>query len=607
VIPAFIRRAEPDQVEHLMQITPVVAAGATLGALFVWMRFASAVEGASIDAWFAGFALISAARIAASVCFLKRRPATSRYRLWLVWASVGALAHASCWIVFAILVTQPGNAAAETILHVVVAAIAMGATMHLAGFYSLLVTYVLFTLVPLILRDLHIGGAEHLTLAGLCVIIALYSLLTSGGHARALAQMLAQRRQNAALILALKKENKAAIEARELAEQANASKVRLFAAANHDLRQPLHAAALLAASLTRARSLDDVRPVAQRIGSCIDSLGDLVDAMLELSQLDSGAVKPQIDRFEIGGLIGQVIAANEPQASAKGLALRADQTPVWVKSDRKMVLRVLSNLVNNAVRYTRAGQVQVGLREEGDSVVVSVRDTGPGIPADKLPRIFEEFYQADNPARDRQRGLGLGLATSQRISDNLGLGLTVRSELGVGSEFSFVLPVNRVQEGQSPETEAIELVEGFSARRVLVVEDDTESREAVELVLLRCGCDLSVQTATDFKEALRQVEQGFVPELILTDQRLGARMDGLTLIRVLRERLGRPVPAILMTGDATTNTVRRDDHGKTVVLRKPIKAVQLRSILEGAFESALRSPARGWSEEPQQHRRAVGA
>ena len=173
----------------------------------------------------------------------------------------------------------------------------------------------------------------------------------------------------------------------------------------------------------------------------------------------------------------------------------------------------------------------------------------------------------------------------------------------MGSEFSFVLPVSRVQASQRPETEAIDLVEGFPARCVLVVEDDTESREAVELALLRCGCALRVQTAQDADQALRLVEQGFVPDLILTDLRLGTPMDGLGLIRALRDRLGWSVPAILMTGDATANALRRDDHGETVVLRKPIKAVQLRSILEGVASPATRAR----TEEAKQHLHAARA
>lgn len=566
-----------------MQITLVVAPGATLGAFFVWMNFAHGPAAGAIHGWFAAFFLIACARIAASVYFRRRRPPLAHYQAWLIWACASSLAHAACWIAFAVLVPHPGNPAAETILHVVVAATAMGATMHLASFYALLVAYVVFTLAPLIFRDLYIGGAEHLTLAALGVAIAIYSLISSGGHARALAQMLAQRRQNASLILALKNENKAAIEARELAERANASKARLFAAANHDLRQPLHAASLLTMSLTHARSLDDVAPVAQRIGMCVDSLGDLVDAMLELSQLDSGAVTPQIKPFDLGVLIDEVFNSNEPQATAKGLSLQSDNDRFWVLSDRKMVLRVLSNLVNNAVRYTRHGTVHVRLSMEAQRVRVSVVDTGPGISPEELPRVFEEFYQVGNTARDRKHGLGLGLATSRRISDSLDLDLVVRSTIGVGSEFSFSLPIvekpSLVPLTQHPDRPG----EEFRDRRVLLVEDDDESREALQMALLRFCTGLEIAATRNAEDALQRLSSGFVPDLIVTDLRLGSRMDGAELIQAIRSTLGRPVPAILVSGDVAANSVQRDEHGDTVVLKKPIKAVQLRSILDGVF------------------------
>ncbi len=590
MIPNFIRHAEADQVEHLMQITLVVAPGATLGAFFVWMNFAEGLAATALNGWFAAFLVIACARIAASLHFRRRRPPLDRYHGWLIWACSSALAHAACWVAFALLVPRPGDAAAETILHVVVAATAMGATMHLASFYGLLAAYVVLTLVPLILRDLYIGGAEHLTLAALGAAIASYSLISSGGHARALSQMLAQRRENALLILALKNENKAAIEAREQAERANASKARLFAAANHDLRQPLYAAGLLAMSLTQARSLAEVAPVAQRIGTCIDSLGDLVDAMLELSQLDSGAVTPQIQPFNLNDLIHEVVNANEPQASAKGLELRSDVLPLWVRSDRKMVLRVLSNLVNNAVRYTRSGSVQIRLVTANARVRLSVVDTGQGIAQQEVPRVFEAFYQVGNAARDRKQGLGLGLATSRRISDLLDLDLGVTSTVGEGSEFHFFLPVIEEPSADAPMAWAHHTHGAPEARRVLVVEDDDESREALELALLRFCAALEVETARGAEEALGCLARGFEPDLIVTDLRLGARMDGKELIGALRSALGRPIPAILVSGDVETNGVQHGERGDTVVLKKPIKGVQLRSILEGAFRSTTRPP-----------------
>lgn len=590
MIPAFIKHAEGDQVEHLMQITLVVAPGATLGAFFVWMNFAEGLAAAALHWWFAAFFMIACARVAASLHFRRRPSSLVNYQAWLIWACMSSLAHAACWVAFAFLIPQPGDPAAETILHVVVAATAMGATMHLASFYGLLAAYVVLTLVPLILRDLYIGGAEHLTLAALGAAIASYSLISSGGHARALSQMFAQRRENASLILALKNENKAAIEAREQAERANASKARLFAAANHDLRQPLYAASLLAMSLTQARSLAEVAPVAQRIGTCIDSLGDLVDAMLELSQLDSGAVTPQIQPFKLNELIHEVVNANEPQASAKGLELRSDALQIWVRSDRKMVLRVFSNLVNNAVRYTQSGWVQIRLVMANSRVRLSVIDTGPGIAPQEAPRVFEAFYQVGNAARDRKQGLGLGLATSRRISDLLDLDLGVTSTVGEGSEFHFFLPVIEEPSADAPMAWTHHTHGAPEVRRVLLVEDDDESREALELALLRFCAALDVETARDGEQALACISGGFVPDLIVTDLRLRTRMDGRELIGALRSTLDRPIPAILVSGDVETNGVQRGERGDTVVLKKPIKGVQLRSILEGAFHSATCHP-----------------
>lgn len=604
MIPAFIRRAEADQVEHLVRITPLVAAGATLGAWFVWVHVADDEAATTLNAWFGAFVAISMARVMITLVLWRQLPSQASQPAWLIGLFFGSLAHATCWLVLATLLPGPGDAAAETIVHVVVAAMAMGATMHLASFYPLLVIYVLLVQLPLVVRDLQIGGSEHLTLALMGLMIAAYSLLSSGGQARALAKMLAQRRQHAALILALEKENRAAIEARVQAERANASKLRLFAAVNHDLRQPLHAASLINGSLIHARSIEEVQPLARRIGTCIDSLGELVDAMLDLSQFDGDRIQPEISRFALTDLMEEVVIANEPQAIAKGLALCADVTPCWVQSDRKMVLRVLSNLVGNAVRYTAVGEVRLRVDARADRVTLSVCDSGPGIPSQELPRIFDEFYQLGNPGRARQQGLGLGLATSRRISDRLGLGLSVRSRVGEGSTFSFTLPVIEAATPAKDHRSGECAVPRSGVRRVLVVEDDDASREALVLTLQRFGAGLDIVAVNSAADALVRVEGGFVPDLVITDLRLGPGPDGMALIGEVRQRLGYPVSAVVVSGDVVGNAVLRGGPEGVVLLRKPIKGAHLRSLLESDLSRMIQN-GDGPSAGAQQHDRIL--
>ena len=409
-------------LDELMRATPLVAVGSFIGSLFVGLQFLEDNRSPGTLAWLLASAAIALARVGYALAYNRwfRVWPGLRLRRWVRTAHVLMVTNAAVWSLASVVHLQPGDQTAEVLLHVVLCAIAMGATQHLAGYYALLRLFVVMTLLPLILRDLWIGDPGHVVLAILCSIVLLYSLAISANHARAIAELFQQRRRNAELIEALRQENQAKDAARHMAEQANAARTRLFAAANHDLRQPLQAIGLLAQSLKQTHPDATVQQGAERIQTCVDSLGDLVDGMLELAQFDASVMQPRLQAFSLSELLVETLGAHRPLAEDKGLALHCDATDAWVVSDRRMVLRLLNNLLSNAVRYTPVGSVSVTLQVAGTRLQVRIADTGIGIADDQRARIFEDFYQVANAARDRRLGLGLGLASARRIISSSG-------------------------------------------------------------------------------------------------------------------------------------------------------------------------------------------
>ncbi len=246
--------------------------------------------------------------------------------------------------------------------------------------------------------------------------------------------MLAERRRHVALGRAL-----AELEvARAEAAGALAAKGRFLAAASHDLRQPLQSLGLYLHMMVEQRG--ERGPVEQAAEQAYAATARLVDAMFDAAALESGRAKPVLSRFDVGALVERIAAESKAEAAERGLALRARACHVEVQTDQVMLERILRNLVNNAVKYTVSGGILLACRVAGDTVRIKVADSGPGIPADKLDLIFEDFYQIENPQRDPRKGLGLGLATVSRLARVLGYRLDVRSRPGLGSTFVVIVP-----------------------------------------------------------------------------------------------------------------------------------------------------------------------
>lgn len=368
--------------------------------------------------------------------------------------------------------------------------------------------------------------------------------------------------------------------ARELADRANQGKSRFLATASHDLRQPLQTLALLNGSLRRMVTDPDALEAVAQQELAIGAMSRLLNALLDISKLESGAIKPEPADFRVAALFDELRNEFAGLAAKKGLELQIRPSADCVHSDPSLVEQILRNLLSNAIKYTRHGRVMMQcLSLQGKLVRIEVLDTGIGIPKDQLPYIYDEFYQVGVPTNSTRDGYGLGLSIVQRLVKLLKLGFDVRSEVGKGSTFALVLPA-ALQNPASEQTAASEQTGGkpqASKTHIILVEDDVGVRDATHMLLKVEGYRVTPVSA--LADAQRIASMDGTIDLVLTDYHLGSGETGTQVIASMRELLGRPVKAVLMTGD--TSSAMRDlplDSGVRIA-SKPIKADELLALI----------------------------
>jgi len=370
--------------------------------------------------------------------------------------------------------------------------------------------------------------------------------------------------------------NEELAQAQMLAEEANLGKTRFLAAAGHDILQPLNAARLYCSSLIERAGKGAVGDAAINIESSLESVETILGAVLDISRLDAGAMKPAETVFRLDGLLRQIGTDFQPMAAAKQLELVIVPSSLTVETDRNLLRRLVQNLVSNAIKYTRSGRILVGVRRRGELAEIQVFDTGIGIPVDKLNTVFREFTRLDEGAREAQ-GLGLGLSIVDRIARVLRLEIQIDSGRGKGTRFSVILPVTEAQEIAAesvakPQPAANAALNGLS---VLCIDNDARILEGMRLLLEGWGCDVSAYSGTAAFAKNRPARQ---PDIILADYHLDGE-NGLDVIAKLRTIYGSGTPAVLLTADRSNEVRTAADLMDVPVINKPVKPAVLRSMM----------------------------
>lgn len=374
--------------------------------------------------------------------------------------------------------------------------------------------------------------------------------------------------------------NEALAAAKAAAEAANLGKTRFLAAASHDLLQPFHAARLLTATLAERLGRRPEAPLVGHIDSSLGAVEELLQALLEISKLDAGAVEPQPRPAAVEEILRLAALPFEPIARRRGLRLKVARSAATVQTDPALVRRIVQNFVSNAVRYTRQGTVLVGCRRRAGALAIQVWDTGPGIPPEQLSAIFEEFRRLGSGGEDEPAGLGLGLAIVERIAARLGHPVAVRSWPGRGSVFEVVLPLSETPVAARPaetprrRSPATDL----AGRLVLCVDNDHAILTATRLLLEGWGCTVLAATdAAGAKEALQPV--GRAPDMVLLDYHLAGVETGLVVLDALEAAVGHPLAAALVTADRTDALKAAARTRGLPLLHKPLKPAALRALL----------------------------
>lgn len=418
-----------------------------------------------------------------------------------------------------------------------------------------------------------IFGDQHLTIDER-VQAAQASILAVSLCGLVLAALFAERRRHEHTLAESERRLQSALTE---AERANRAKTSFLSAASHDLRQPLQNLNLLQSALKRRVEDGEGCILINRIGHSLDVMKGILDSLLDVNRVEGGTLVPAVGVFHLRDLFDSVAADFLELAKEKNLELRVVRSRAAVLSDRRMLEVMIRNLLSNAVRYTERGRILLGCRRAGSALRIEVWDSGIGIKAEHIPRIFEEYYQAEGGAHPD--GYGLGLAIVQRLGKVLGHDIRVRSTLGKGSGFSIALPLahRKADTADQPAVLEAESPASFSGT-ILVVEDDSFVRAGLESLLKSEQID--TVAAANANEAIAMVARdGVRPDLILSDFNLHGSVDGIECIDAVRAALKRKIPAIVLTGEVRSRAYERIEKHDVGVALKPLNADELMKLI----------------------------
>jgi len=372
--------------------------------------------------------------------------------------------------------------------------------------------------------------------------------------------------------------------AKQRAELANVAKSRFLAVASHDLRQPLQSLVLLQGLMAKAVQGERGQKLVARLEQTLGAMSGMLNTLLDINQIEAGVVRAEMMDFPINEMLERLAGEFAYHAQAQKLDLRVVPCGLSIHSDPRLLEQMVRNLISNALKYTRRGKVLLGCRRRDGMVCIEICDSGIGIADGELQAIFEEYHQIDNAARERSRGLGLGLSIVRRLGNLLGHRVSVRSRLGTGSIFSIevALPSNAAAaqlERRRSAGNGREIERANHTGTILVVEDDPEVRELLETLLVEEGHRVAM--AANGKAALALIARDAIgPDLILADYNLPGGMDGLQVTTKIRKGFRRQIPVIILTGDISTSTLRDVAGGQCVQLNKPVKFKELTHAIQ---------------------------
>ncbi len=494
-----------------------------------------------------------------------------RYSTFLV---AGSAAAGVVWGLGGVIMFVPERLDYQLFILLSLLAMTGGSTFTLSNYLPAYFAYVPLTLLPISVKLLSLGDAIHISLCAVTLVFFAAMTVFNLKINRNFQLSYQLRYENTDLIEQLRTQTAEA-------DRANKAKSKFLAAASHDLRQPLYAMSLFLETLETMKKSDEVSLVVGKLTSAANSLNSLLDALLDISKLDAGVVRPKLGSVGLKALFDNLKNNYDPLATEAGIYLLWPEDEGYVHSEPELLEQILRNLISNAIRHTTRGGITIMCNRTLDLVEILVADTGAGIPEDEIHTIFEEFHQLETPANAQTKGLGLGLAIAKRAASLLDVEIKVESALGKGSVFSVTLPSAKVSIDQVQNVQELGSTNALTGAYVVLIDDDPLVLKGLDHLL--SAWQYSTLLATDTNSVIKQLEAGGqTPLAIISDYGLGDNKTGTEAINTIREMFNKEIPALLVTGETNQELLLELDKGSIPVLHKPAAPAKLRAFLRSS-------------------------
>lgn len=559
-----INEIKDQQVRLLYQQSPFLLVS-IIGLVFiVYLFFQNRVDDARLMWWTAGVLGLSVIRLTLIKQFNKRESDIDLMP-WAYAFTFSALLSGMSWGILPLLILNPEQSDALILVSILLTGMCTGGLVPLSVFTPAFFVFATTTLLPLA-YTLFLQPEASSSLISFMLILYLISL---SGFSIVI-------HKNIIDSIRLRFENKGLIETvqrqKYIAEKESEDKSRFIASTSHDLRQPLQALNLYLDALQLKLKDDEAGQLLDKAKNASQALGGLFNALMDMSRLDAGMINLDIKIHNLEDIVTSLLIELRPQIENKHMSLHTNLQVALVNTDSILLTRMLRNLIINSMNHNDECDILVSIDIKDSEVKISIKDTGKGISRLELDNIFSEFYQLNNPERDRNKGLGLGLSIVKKLAQLLDIPLSVESELNQGTCFTLTLPlVDQVEVSSISEHHDIDLTGQF----IMLVDDDEMVRDALKVLFKMWDCEFLLAHSEEALLAQIKAEQYPAPDVLITDYRLRDDKNGAQLIAAIRDYYKIEIPAIIITGD----TLSQLNLTSCDILHKPIQSQKLQHIL----------------------------
>lgn len=471
-----------------------------------------------------------------------------------------------------------GDAATLQFITVVLFGITAGSAPGLSSFAPAYFAFSIPVMTGLAYRQYSMGDSIHISASIFCMIFLFINLAFSLVIQKSLLRSIKLRFKNDDLVEILRKEKDKAI-------SANNAKSSFLAAASHDLRQPLHAMGFFIESLKKQLTNPAQIYLIQKIERTSSNLRGQLNDLLDMSKIDAEIIKPHMIPLSLNDIFKALKRGLSPLAQERKILFKTLPVSWIIESDIHMIDRILNNLISNAIRYTgKGGKILLGCRKRGNYLRIEVHDTGIGIADHMLKNIFTEYYQIDNPERDQNKGLGLGLSIVKGMCDILFHRIEVHSTVGRGTCFMVTVPLShRLPTSIKDRTHSFNLT--MKCGNIILIDDEIDTLDSMSSLIGSWGHRVLPFEAE--QEAISYLSNhDFIPDMIITDFRLREKRTGIEAINAVNAYYNKNIPAIIITGDTARDRILQAKKSGNALLHKPIVPAKLRTVINNILLDA---------------------